>query len=412
MMTMIMMPRRWTAVLLTALVLALALAIATATSAPTQSQPLARPLRRLSQPCGSDVRGVLACPAGEFCHRLNAFHYVCRPRPYGMRGEPLHGVDIIPHSKGHASSTRFRDLVCTLPTCIMHCLETPSCVAVVFYSYDSVRHPGIEVKRCKIVLEGDDATETPRSVPEALSVYIDRDASCPAASRSVCGSESSTTSCCPRGEHCVIDGRARRCAPTSPQCTAPKFGTLPRSGKLVFHGGTSQSECCELCATTPGCMAYEHSARINGWCVLFPDFGPPQHTIMKMYASPINPLPPCETAKGGDCGDSVRGATCCPLDSYCQPLSPSKFQCVKRSRWCSKQVPQTELKATEEEPTVVQVTNASDCCDACKLSTECKAYTYIHDAPQGPLCRLFSKTTTERIYHATAVTGYLNSMFK
>ncbi|GLD99054.1 hypothetical protein PINS_up007772 [Pythium insidiosum] len=172
-----------------------------------------------------------------------------------------------------------------------------------------------------------------------------------------------------------------------------------------------QDGCCVLCATTPGCKTYRFDGPEQGECLLLPNANPPRYSISRMFASPINPLPPCETTKGGACGDSVRGATCCPPDSYCQPLSPVKFQCVERPPKCSRQVPQTELKATEEEPTVVPVASATDCCDACKRSTKCKAYTYIHDAPQGPLCRLFSKTTTERVFHATAVTGYLNSMY-
>ncbi|KAJ0397240.1 hypothetical protein ATCC90586_001456 [Pythium insidiosum] len=128
-----------------------------------------------------------------------------------------------------------------------------------------------------------------------------------------------------------------------------------------------------------------------------------------MFSYPMTPLPPCEKDKGDACGDSVSGASCCPPDSYCQPLSSTKFKCTERPPKCAKQFPTTELKSADLDVKVVA--DASECCALCEKMSKCKAYTYVHNDPKGPLCKLKADKTAERVFHPTAVTGYLNSMY-
>ncbi|KAJ0392649.1 hypothetical protein P43SY_001047 [Pythium insidiosum] len=128
-----------------------------------------------------------------------------------------------------------------------------------------------------------------------------------------------------------------------------------------------------------------------------------------MFSYPMTPLPPCEKDKGDTCGDSVSGASCCPPDSYCQPLSSTKFKCTERPPKCAKQFPTTELKGADLDVKVVA--DASECCALCEKMSKCKAYTYVHDDPEGPLCKLKADKAAERVFHPTAVTGYLNSMY-
>ncbi|GLD99040.1 hypothetical protein PINS_up007758 [Pythium insidiosum] len=366
----------------------------------------ALPLRQVAQPCGNDVRGFLPCPDGQYCARVSAFHYLCRPQLEGTRGAPLYGLDYAPHERnGHGFGGGTQSAFCTPTSCLMLCLQVPECIGFVFFSYDLTKDPFCGPFRCKIF---DKMLDTPKKRANAVTWLVDRDAPCPTPSRGVCGGFLRVTACCPRGEQCMLTGRVRRCLPPSPQCTVPLFGRPLHIKTDFLTLGVEQDECCELCATTPGCARYQFTS-VNGECAIYVEAGPPRYSEWDMFADPIKPLPPCETEKGGACGDTTSGAGCCPPDSYCQPLSASKFNCIERPPKCAKQVPQTELKG--EDLFVKTVESAGECCGLCETTEKCKAYTYIHDHPRGPLCKLKADKLAAAVYHSTAVSGYLNSMY-
>ncbi|GLD99042.1 hypothetical protein PINS_up007760 [Pythium insidiosum] len=390
-----------------ALQLALQLALLLSLSA-WHPVALSLPLRRSAQHCGNDLEGVLPCPDGQYCERLTAFHYVCRARPFATRGEPLHGVDLAPDDRnGHPSMGGTQVKFCTPLSCAMLCYEVPDCVGFVFLSVNTVERDDVcRSYQCKVFSA---PRATPRARDNAITWFIDRSALCPSASRSICGSRTRVTSCCPRGERCLPRGQLRQCTPFSPQCSAPESGS-PMFYYVDYIGtGMTQDECCELCATSPGCVRYRYDASVNGECAVFSILGPPRFSSTRAFADPITRLPPCEKATGDACGDSTSGASCCPLDSYCQPLNSTSFQCTKRLPQCAKQVPQSELKGSDLE--VLTVANASECCDKCYRSPTCKAYTYVNDDPRGQLCKLKADSNAERVFHPTAITGFLNSLF-
>ncbi|KAJ0391371.1 hypothetical protein P43SY_010805 [Pythium insidiosum] len=211
----------------------------------------ARRVTVLGAPCGNDAVGMQPCPAGQYCQRQSAFAYLCKPvEP--QCDTPTFGVAWI--------GKKLKTTIVNSPSmCCDFCAREPKCVAYTRTDETST-DPTIQLEivmgmtqRCQLFSEVTGST----TAATAVSSTVNRNAVCPKPRNALCGP---TSSCCPDGQTCVVADYGRfRCLEVSPKCGRPHFGYLSiYSGKAVATG-LSAHECCELCASTPGCTGYDYT---------------------------------------------------------------------------------------------------------------------------------------------------------
>ncbi|KAJ0389857.1 hypothetical protein ATCC90586_010372 [Pythium insidiosum] len=221
----------------------------------------------------------------------------------------------------------------------------------------------------------------------------------------MCGRFSSGMTCCPTGEFCQPFGDAyHQCQRVAPQCSRPKLGNAFSYTNIYVGLGLNAEACCEACAMTPGCDAYTYDYEGGrGECALKKSTGYVRVDVFRVWASVLDPLPPCETQRGGSCGNATTGATCCGGDSYCHPRGETQFECSARPAKCSRMYSGAKFDASVHS--TIRTTNATTCCEACANTPPCKAFTIEKDS-----CLLFASVGPRR-NHSMAVSGVLNPFF-
>ncbi|GLD93825.1 hypothetical protein PINS_up002430 [Pythium insidiosum] len=113
----------------------------------------------------------------------------------------------------------------------------------------------------------------------------------------------------------------------------------------------------------------------------------------------------CATAPYGKCG-SNDGTTCCPSNFYCQPWDAGFFQCLPVPSRCPTQLTNVDLYGNDIK--TVYGIQPSACCDECKNTPGCVAYTFVNSNPGQPACYL-KRGVGERRSLVGAVSGIIDN---
>ncbi|GLD99052.1 hypothetical protein PINS_up007770 [Pythium insidiosum] len=286
-------------------------------------------------------------------------------------------------------------------TCCNRCHEDKHCVAYTEIS----DYWGRGNSSCALWRHVDANDGAPIRNAFATSSFIDRQAPCATPSHGLCGSYSSGMTCCPAGEYCQSFGGAYyQCQRVAPQCSRPQLGNAFSYTNIYVGLGLNTESCCEACAMTPACDAYtyDYDGTVSE-CTLKVASGYVRVDPSRVWASVLDPLPPCATPRGGRCGDAIAGASCCVGDSYCQPRNATVFECDARPTKCSRMFTGTSLGG--DAIATIRTTNATTCCEQCAKQPPCRAFTL-----DGDTCRLFG-SSDHKSSHPTAVSGLLNPLF-
>jgi endo-1,3(4)-beta-glucanase len=121
---------------------------------------------------------------------------------------------------------------------------------------------------------------------------------------------------------------------------------------------------------------------------------PPPTTPAPTTEPPVITVP--TAAPGGNCGNDKDGAIACPSGQYCQPWNPSFYQCRSiGSASCG--IQRTGIDFFGNDLTSVQVDLPEKCCDKCRSTAGCAAYTFVNYNPDGKAyCYLKSGTGTPK----------------
>lgn len=101
---------------------------------------------------------------------------------------------------------------------------------------------------------------------------------------------------------------------------------------------------------------------------------------------------------GGQCGNLEKGPQACPAGEYCQPWNPYYYQCRSVPATCGKQ--QVDVDFFGADIASFSVMLPELCCDRCRATPGCKAYTFINFNPDGrAMCYLKSGSGDKRVLH-------------
>jgi len=255
-----------------------------------------------------------------------------------------------------------------------------------------------------------------------------------------CGSDSGI-SCCPGGQYCQPWNSAfYQCIPTPAKCSQQYTNIDFFGNDIKTVDGLSPGDCCQTCMETKGCTAYtfvnsnpgstacylksgvgenrQYIGAVSGvvsdnngtTTTPLPTTTTPQPSNTSTPQPTLTPspttIPPttCQTPGFGSCGSDAE-VTCCPEDYYCQPWDSNFYQCIRPPSQCTKQF--TNIDFVGADIKTINGIQPGDCCQNCKDTAGCKAYTFINSNPGSPVCYLKSEAGAQKA-HIGAVSGVLN----
>ncbi|GLE05413.1 hypothetical protein PINS_up014426 [Pythium insidiosum] len=206
------------------------------TPAPTSAAPVS------GGPCGNANVGALPCPAGEFCQPWNPSFYQCRPAPAQCDVQEV-GVDYYGQDLDRVAGV--------LPwECCDKCAATPGCKAYTFINYNGENTPSMCYLKTGVGEK--------RRLTGAVSSTVKRPKPlCSTPQWGTCGSASTGATCCPDDSYCQPWNEGFfQCAPKPAKCSRLATGVDFYGEDLAQVFGVGPWECCDRCASTPGCKAY------------------------------------------------------------------------------------------------------------------------------------------------------------
>jgi glucan 1,3-beta-glucosidase len=99
---------------------------------------------------------------------------------------------------------------------------------------------------------------------------------------------------------------------------------------------------------------------------------------------------------GGQCGSDKDGVQSCPSGEYCQPWNPNFYQCRSiDTATCGQQ--EVGIDFNGDDIATVEASLPELCCDKCRKTQGCKAYTFVnYNADGRPRCYLKSGSGTKQ----------------
>ncbi|KAJ0408885.1 hypothetical protein ATCC90586_007983 [Pythium insidiosum] len=344
--------------------------------------------------CGNDQTGATSCPNGQYCQPWNPSFYQCRSID-AKCGQQETGVDFY----GDDISTHQLNLP---EECCAKCHETQGCKAYTFINYNA------DGKAYCYLKKGSGQRQYKTG---AVSAVIQSGGDSCAPRGGSCGNQWSGPQCCQNGQYCQPwNPDQYQCRDVPSQCGIQEVNVDYYGDDISTHQLVLPEECCDKCASTPGCKAYtfiNYNADGKAYCYLKKGTGQKSTKVGAVSGVVTNPRPDpsCSTPLWGGCGNAATGASCCPDNQYCQPWDAGNFQCIYTPSKCSRQ--QTNVDFYGDDLAQFFGIGPGECCDKCAETDGCRAYTYVNDNKPQPACYL-KRGTGEQRYHPSAVSAQLN----
>nr|QYE52146.1 elicitin-like protein [Pythium porphyrae] len=186
------------------------------------------------------------------------------------------------------------------------------------------------------------------------------------------------------------------------ECTAPVGNIQYRAEFLDLIGSA-----CEISSTTPAPTTTTPATTTPATTA---PSTPEPTTPASTTPEPTTPAPitPTPTAPAnGDCGNDKVGPSQCPQGQYCQPWNPSHYQCRSIDAKCGKQ--EVGIDYFGDDIASLSVLVPEQCCDKCRATTGCKAYTFVNFNADGRAMCYLKKGTGEKRAAPRAVSAVIDS---
>ncbi|KAE9037412.1 hypothetical protein PR001_g8392 [Phytophthora rubi] len=189
--------------------------------------------------CGNEQSGPSCCSSGNYCQPWNPSYYQCRPAP-AKCGTPEVGVDYY--------GADIADIVgLVLPEeCCTKCSATSGCVVFTFINsgWDGQTHCYLK-----------SSTGTKKTVAGAVSAVV-ASATCSTPTDGYCGNSKGST-CCPTTAYCQPwNSDYYQCKDLPAKCSTQLTDVDFYGNDMGVSFGGFPWDCCETCASTPGCVGY------------------------------------------------------------------------------------------------------------------------------------------------------------
>ncbi|TMW63952.1 hypothetical protein Poli38472_014657 [Pythium oligandrum] len=243
----------------------------------------------------------------------------------------------------------------------------------------------------------------------AVLVTLAHAQSCSSSIGDYCGNANGV-SCCPDKAYCQAwNPDYYQCIAVPSGCGAMETDVDYYGGDITTIHGIQPWDCCAKCQETQGCEYFTFLNQAGPACHLKTSAAAGGRTRLVGAISgkrisptptPTTPAPSC-SAIGSPCGNA-QGSSCCATGGYCQPWDTNYYQCLSNAGGCGEMETDVDYYGND----IAQFSNIYpwDCCGKCQETPDCKYYTYVNLAPQGPTCYLKS-SASGRVRSVGAVSG-------
>lgn len=169
-------------------------------------------------------------------------------------------------------------------------------------------------------------------------------------------------------------------------------------------------DCCNQCDKQPGCVAFVQSGSspADETCRLLRKVYSLDKTRLSLihnhYFYSTVFMETRAAPNWGKCGDKT-GFQGCTRGFYCQPWEPNYYQCVTHP------APQCQVETNVNfyggDIKSVKSLSPGTCCDECRKTDGCVAYTFVNDTPEGPQCYI-KNDPSDRQIKIGAISAYVS----